>query len=104
MYKINKITESLFSIHRISDGAFIPLDESNSDYQKYLVWAETNTPEVQEESPEDLERKVILQKVVDIENSISERRKLEAMLGDEKSIDFIKEAVAKIKELRKGLK
>ena len=24
---------------------FIPFDEANSDYQAYLKWAETNTPE-----------------------------------------------------------
>ena len=24
---------------------FIPFDESNSDYQTYLEWAKTNTPE-----------------------------------------------------------
>ena len=32
-------------IKRISDGAWIPFDEGNRDYQDYLVWvAEGNTP------------------------------------------------------------
>jgi len=33
-------------IKRISDGAWIPFDPDNTDYQKYLKWvAEGNTPE-----------------------------------------------------------
>ena len=30
---------------RKSDGAYIPKDEGNIDYQAYLEWAKTNTPE-----------------------------------------------------------
>ena len=33
-------------ILRIEDGALIPKDEANTDYQEYLEWvAEGNTPE-----------------------------------------------------------
>jgi hypothetical protein len=33
------------AIIRISDGATVPFDESNTDYQEYLKWvAEGNTP------------------------------------------------------------
>tara|TARA_R100001015_G_C4478847_1_gene59987 strand:- start:284 stop:439 length:156 start_codon:yes stop_codon:yes gene_type:complete len=30
---------------RKSDGAAIPFDPANTDYQEYLEWAKTNTPE-----------------------------------------------------------
>lgn len=37
---------------RISDGAFIPFDEGNTDYQAYLVWlSEGNTPLPPDEQP-----------------------------------------------------
>jgi hypothetical protein len=32
-------------VQRLSDGSFIPMDESNTDYQEYLKWvAAGNTP------------------------------------------------------------
>jgi hypothetical protein len=38
--------ESTTNIKRISDGAVIPFDNANTDYQEYLEWvAEGNTPE-----------------------------------------------------------
>ena len=49
MYKktiniLGNIDENM--IKRISDGAFIPFDSDNRDYQEYLEWvAEGNTPE-----------------------------------------------------------
>ena len=30
---------------RKEDNAVIPFDEANTDYQEYLEWAKTNTPD-----------------------------------------------------------
>jgi hypothetical protein len=47
MYKL--LPETQFPaqcIKRLSDNAFIPMSESNTDYQQYLAWvAQGNTPE-----------------------------------------------------------
>jgi len=42
MYQLTSTTNSII---RLSDGAFIPADSSNTDYAAYLRWwAEGNTP------------------------------------------------------------
>ena len=41
-----KLTYDKNMVQRLSDSAFIPLDEANIDYQEYLKWvAEGNTAE-----------------------------------------------------------
>jgi hypothetical protein len=49
MYKINKTDTPwglVESLERVADGAAIPFDPANTDYQEYLKWlAEGNTPE-----------------------------------------------------------
>lgn len=49
MYKLypdNPICGKVQSVCRLSDGASIPFDPDNTDYQEYLKWvAEGNTPE-----------------------------------------------------------
>jgi len=53
MYKqVKNLVEGgiMNSIQRLSDGAFIPFDPDNTDYQAYLKWvAEGNTPQPADE-------------------------------------------------------
>ena len=54
MYKVTQHTSdaglAFTSIIRVADGAGIPFDPANTDYQAYLKWlAEGNTPEPAEE-------------------------------------------------------
>ena len=53
MYKLTNIPfgqNKSITIIRLSDNAFIPMDEANTDYQAYLKWvAEGNTPQSADE-------------------------------------------------------
>ena len=47
MYKLlpdHPVYGKLHTVQRLSDNAFIPFDESNTDYIAYLEWCKTNTP------------------------------------------------------------
>jgi hypothetical protein len=45
MYKLSKSMSGYEYITRLSDGACIPFDPANTDYQAYLKWLEEgNTP------------------------------------------------------------
>ena len=48
MYKLinDSLTNTINSVQRLSDNAFIPFDPANTDYQEYLAWlAEGGVPE-----------------------------------------------------------
>jgi hypothetical protein len=51
MYKlVNGFNSQPVCIRRVADGACIPFDPSNTDYQAYLKWVdEGNTPEPADE-------------------------------------------------------
>jgi hypothetical protein len=52
MYQLikNHLTQKTNMVQRLSDNAFIPMDEQNSDYAAYLAWLEAgNTPEAADE-------------------------------------------------------
>ena len=55
MYKLvnDRLTQQAASVLRLDDGACIPFDPANTDYQAYLKWlAEGNTPEPAEQGAE----------------------------------------------------
>lgn len=38
MYKLNRSPSDIDYIIKLGDGAYIPVDTENTDYQAYLAW------------------------------------------------------------------
>ena len=55
MYKLvnNSYGGKASMIQRLSDGAFIPMSEANTDYQAYLKWLEEGNEPPADEPPAD---------------------------------------------------
>jgi hypothetical protein len=50
-YKLKPEFAGIKVVQRLSDSAFIPFDQGNTDYQAYLKWIEAgNTPEPADET------------------------------------------------------
>ena len=61
MYKLTDNTQ----IIRISDGASIPDDPSNTDYAEYLEWLEEgNTPEAADPIPEPVPAPTLVEQIL----------------------------------------
>jgi len=76
MYKLTTST----AIVRLVDGAFIPEDEDNTDFQQYLAWlAEGNTPKPADPVPEKPVALTALIKL-ETENQITQRRLRETIM------------------------
>ena len=46
-YKLNSLDSfgNQSSVIKVDTMTYIPYDEANTDYQEYLEWAKTNTPD-----------------------------------------------------------
>ena len=46
------ITNEEYGVYRKEDGAFIPFDPDNTDYQEYLKWLNGEDPYTEKGTPE----------------------------------------------------
>ena len=88
------------TIIRLSDGAFVPNDVGNSDYQTYLAWAKTNTPLEADVQTEKQPNSLILEKLSAID-LLKIRAIVDAIILDDKTALVALEAEAST--LRKEL-
>lgn len=78
-----KLTRSGASVTRLSDGASIPADPANRDYQEFLQWvADGNTPDAADPlpEPETPPTEILLALLADVTDVDETKPILEAML------------------------
>lgn len=88
MYKLTNST----SITRIADGACIPADTGNTDYQQYLLWlAAGHTPDPADMPPPPTTQQLLA--TLDADNALTQRNLREFILLMSQAVKQLNPAV-----------
>lgn len=100
MYKLTNFN----SVTRLSDGAAIPFDPANRDYQEFLAWKDAGNEPLPADAPSKEEQNApVLTGIEALENKTL-RAIREYILGDTTAKDRLKVVDNEIAALRAALK